>query len=214
MPRTRQATSDATRAKLERAALELFLEHGFNGVGLRALAKAAKLSLGAVYNHYESKDALFAALIERQYASFAAATEPLAQFLVTCRLPDDLETFGAMMGDMVARHRAYLTLVYVDIAEFGGKHARPHYQGLAAKFRAVMPSKQQHALPAWADPGVVFTILYMQFANHFVVEKLIGAERYLGMTDGDSIKTIAKLFMLGLAPREPRRPSTSKKEAS
>jgi AcrR family transcriptional regulator len=214
MPDTRQATTDATRSKLERAALKLFLRHGFNGVGLRDLAKEAALSLGAVYNHYESKDALFAALIESQYASFAAATEPLAQFLVTCRLPDDLEKFGAMMGEMVARHRAYLTLVYVDIAEFGGKHARPHYQGLAAKFRAVMPSKQRHVLPAWADPGVVFTILYMQFANHFVVEKLIGAEHYLGMTEGDSIKTIAKLFMLGLAPREPRRPSTSQEEAS
>jgi len=214
MPRTRQATTEATRARLAHAALKLFLRHGFNGVGLRALAKEAKLSLGAVYTHYESKDALFAALIESQYASFAAATEPLARFLVTCRLPDDLEKFGAMMGEMVARHRAYLTLVYVDIAEFGGKHARPHYQGLAARFRAAMPSRRQHALPAWADPGVVLTILYMQFANHFVVEKLIGAERYLGMPDDDSIKVIAKLFMLGLAPRERRRPSTKKPEVS
>ncbi len=210
---TRQSTSDATRTKLEHAGLELFLKHGFNGVGLRDLAKAAKLSLGAVYNHYDSKDALFAALIESEYARFAAATEPLARFLATCQLPDDLEAFGAMMGEMVTRHRAYLTLVYVDIAEFGGKHARPHYQGLAAKFRSVMP-RNQRQLPAWADPGVVFTVLYMQFANHFVVEKLIGAKGYLGMTDSESITMLAKLFTLGLAPRDSKRSASKKKEVS
>jgi AcrR family transcriptional regulator len=207
MRTTRQQTTDETRTKLEHAALQLFLKRGFNGVGLRDLATEAGLSLGAVYNHYDSKDALFTAILDRLHAKFAAATEPLAQFLVTCRLPDDLERFGEVMGDMVTRHREYLTLVYVDIAEFGGKHVRPHYQELAARFRSALPDKKRHTLPKWADPGVVFTLLYMQFANHFVVERLIGAKGYLGLSDTQSIQAISKLFLYGLAPRGPKESS-------
>lgn len=202
--KTRQQTSDATKAKLEHAALALFMRRGFNAVGLRDLAAEAGVSLGAVYNHYASKDELFAAILDRLYASFAAATEPLAVFLATAKLPDDIERFGEVMRDMVERHREYLTLVYVDIAEFGGKHARPHYQRLAARFRDVVPAKKQHALPAWADPGVVFTVIYMQFANHFVVEKLLGAKGYLGLPAAESIRAITELFTYGLAPRKDR----------
>jgi AcrR family transcriptional regulator len=187
------------RRKLEDAALQLFLRRGFNAVGLRDLAAEAGVSLGNVYNHFSGKDALFAALVDRLYAGFAAETEPLAVFLTTCRLPEDLTPFGEVMRAMVERHRDYLTLVYVDIAEFGGAHVRPHYQALAARFRAALPAV--HALPAWADPGVVFTILYMQYANHFVVERLIGAEGYLGLTGPAAIDAISRLFLLGLAPR-------------
>jgi AcrR family transcriptional regulator len=203
--RTRQQTTEATRKKLEHAALALFMKRGFNAVGLRDLAADAGVSLGAVYNHYASKDELFAAILDRLYAEFASATEPLAQFLVTATLPDDIERFGEVMRDMVERHREYLTLVYVDIAEFNGKHARPHYQHLAARFASVLPNKS--TLPAWADPGVVLTLIYMQFANHFVVEKLIGAKGYLGLDQGDSIAAIAKLFTYGLAPRSQKERS-------
>lgn len=203
---TRKQTAEATRAKLEKTALALFLRHGFHAVGLRDLATEAGVSLGAIYNHYAGKDALFAALLAKLYADFAASTEPLAQFLTTCQLPGDLERFGEVMREMVARHPAYLKLVYVDIAEHGGKHARSHYRALAARFSAAMPAQRQ-ALPKWADPGVVFTLIYMQFANHFVVEQLIGAKGYLGLTGDAAIHTISKLFIEGLAPRGKRDPS-------
>ena len=202
--KTRQQTSEATKHKLEHAAHALFMRRGFNAVGLRDLAAAAGVSLGAVYNHYASKDELFAAILDRLYTGFAAATEPLAQFLATAKLPDDIERFGEVMRDMVERHREYLTLVYVDIAEFGGKHARPHYKQLAARFRDAVPAKKHHALPAWADPGVVFTVIYMQFANHYVVEKLLGAKGYLGLSETESIRAITKLFTYGIAPRKDR----------
>jgi AcrR family transcriptional regulator len=205
MANLRQQQSDEKRRKLEDAALQLFLRRGFNAVGLRDLAAEADVSLGNVYNHFESKDALFEAIVDRLYARFAAGTEPLAQFLATAKLPADLERFGEVMKEMVDRHREYLTLVYVDIAEFGGKHVRPHYEELAARFAAVVPAANRDVLPRWADPGVVFTVVYLQFVTHFVIEKLVGAKGYLGLDGKSSIEAIAKLFTLGLAPRGPKR---------
>ncbi len=193
-------TLDSERRRdIEDAALKLFSRRGFNGVGLRDLAREAKVSLGNIYNYFPSKEPIFAALVDRLYADFASATEPLAAFLASHRFPDDLDELGRVMREMVERHRSYLTLVYVDIAELGGKHVRPHYASLAARFRTALGSPR--GLPSWADPGVVFAIIYMQFSSYFVIERLVGAKGHLGLPEDEAIAMIARLFTLGLAPR-------------
>lgn len=45
------------------ASERLFREHGFDGVGLSALMKAAGFTQGGFYNHFASKDALAAAVV-------------------------------------------------------------------------------------------------------------------------------------------------------
>jgi AcrR family transcriptional regulator len=195
------ATTAARRRAIEDAALRLFKRRGFNGVGLRDLAKEAGVSLGNVYNYFPSKEPIFAAVVDRLYAEFASAGEPLAEFLQTGRFPEDLHGLGRVMREMVVRHRDYLTLVYVDIAELEGKHVRPHYRELAARFRAALGPGAKDALPGWADPGVTFAVIYMQFASFFVIERLVGATGHLGLAEDAAIDAIAQLFVLGLAPR-------------
>ena len=190
------------RRAIEDAALKLFSSRGFHGVGLRDLATEAEVSLGNIYNYFPSKEPIFAALVDRLYADFASSTEPLAEFLRSGRFPDDLLELGRVMSEMVNRHRSYLTLVYVDIAELGGKHVRPHYAALAARFRTALGTDAARALPGWADPGVVFAIIYMQFSSYFVIERLVGAKGHLGLPEDQAIAMIAQLFMLGLAPRK------------
>jgi AcrR family transcriptional regulator len=205
----RTASPQRTRI-IEDAALRLFARQGFHGVGLRELASEAGVSLGNIYNHFPSKEPIFAALVDRLYADFASATEPLAAFLSSTRFPDDLDELGRVMQQMVERHRDYLTLVYVDIAELGGKHVRPHYAALAERFRAALGPAAARALPSWADPGVVFALVYMQFTSYFVIERLVGAKGHLGLPDDEAIAAIARLFTLGLAPRPSRRTRDTK----
>jgi AcrR family transcriptional regulator len=204
MAKTRTDTTRERRQTLEDAALALFLERGFHAVGLRDLAAVAGVSLGNIYNHYKGKDELFAALVERLYAEFAASTE-IPTFLATCKLPDDIVRFGKVLDGMVERHEAYLKLVYIDIAEFQGVHVRPHYEQLAARFRAAIPA-HGHSLPAWADPGVVLACVYLQYSTHFVIERMVGAKGYLGLSKTRSIEAIAEIYSLGLAPRTKEKP--------
>src|SRR5215208_7861080 len=48
------------------AALELFLEHGYDGTSMDAVARAAGVSKPVVYACYPSKDELFKALLSRE----------------------------------------------------------------------------------------------------------------------------------------------------
>ncbi|MBL8662459.1 MAG: helix-turn-helix transcriptional regulator, partial [Candidatus Odyssella sp.] len=47
-----------TKERIENAALTLFVKRGIAETSIRQIAKTAKVSLGAMYNHYKSKDEL------------------------------------------------------------------------------------------------------------------------------------------------------------
>ena len=191
------------KRRVEDAALVLFRERGFHGAGTRDIAREAGVSLGNLYNYYAQKEDIFESILTRLYGEFGAPDSTLANYLRQSRFPDDVEEFGLAIGRMVEEHVDYLTLVYVDIAEFDGRHVRPHYEGLAARFEPVMgehfsPLRGPDGGPPAVDPAVVFTAVYMQFFNYFVVEKMIGARGHMGLGDGDAVRAISTLFQVGL----------------
>ena len=64
MGRVKGLTPDATRQRVIDGAAEAFAELGFERARVSDIAKAAGLSSGAMYNHFESKNDLLAAVIE------------------------------------------------------------------------------------------------------------------------------------------------------
>lgn len=54
-----------SQEKIEAAALELFAEQGFHSTSITAIAKAAGISKGLLYNYYESKEDLLHQIIDR-----------------------------------------------------------------------------------------------------------------------------------------------------
>jgi AcrR family transcriptional regulator len=200
-PTTSEKHQLARRQRIEAAALKLFSKQGFHGVGLRDVAKAARVSLGNIYNHYTGKEPLFESLMERLYVAFATDAAALAEVVRDGAFPSDLNRVGHVIGTLVEKNRDYLTMVYVDIAEFGGKHARPQYDNLAGKFAALMgPALTGLQLNEGIDPAVAFTAVYLLFTNYFIIEGSIGA-RPLGLKGDAPIAALAKILSLGLSPR-------------
>lgn len=52
------AEDGSTKARIERAALILFAEHGIDGVSTKQIAANAGISEGAIYRHFSGKEAL------------------------------------------------------------------------------------------------------------------------------------------------------------
>ncbi|HEY7610894.1 MAG TPA: TetR/AcrR family transcriptional regulator [Alphaproteobacteria bacterium] len=68
-----------TKEKIERAALTLFVKRGIAETSIRQIAKAAHVSLGAMYNHYKSKDELAEVLFAELFHRIGAELERLAE---------------------------------------------------------------------------------------------------------------------------------------
>jgi AcrR family transcriptional regulator len=74
-----------TRDRIERAAIQLFVEKGVDATSVREVARAVDISEGALYRHFDSKDALVWEAFERHYVAFASRLETLAAGETTAR---------------------------------------------------------------------------------------------------------------------------------
>ncbi len=81
----RQARSEATRTKIINAAVELFAEVGYQATGLGDIIERAEMTKGALYYHFDSKEALATAIIEEgattALTAFRNINEPSAPAL-------------------------------------------------------------------------------------------------------------------------------------
>jgi len=64
-----------TRSRLLEAALRLMAEKGMEGVAINEITEAADVGFGSFYNHFESKEAIYAAILEWVFDDFANAME-------------------------------------------------------------------------------------------------------------------------------------------
>jgi AcrR family transcriptional regulator len=69
--RTQAERSQSTRAALIAAARPLFAERGYAGVGTEEIVRAAGVTRGALYHHFDGKRELFAAVYETIEAELA-----------------------------------------------------------------------------------------------------------------------------------------------
>ena len=65
----RQATPEATRAKVLKIAGDLFYHQGFDAVGVNEIAMAAGASKLSIYRYFGSKEGLFAAVVQDRSAA-------------------------------------------------------------------------------------------------------------------------------------------------
>jgi AcrR family transcriptional regulator len=89
------------RGEILTAAERLFVAHGYEGTSLEKIASGASYSVGAIYNFFPSKDAVYLAVLERNAAA-------LAQRLGECAAApgSGLERLIAMAATVIREVRA------------------------------------------------------------------------------------------------------------
>jgi AcrR family transcriptional regulator len=92
--RTQAQRSEATRAALIAAARELFGARGYADVGTEEIVRAAGVTRGALYHHFDGKRELLAAVYEQVEAELAAK---IAESLSGSESPVEAMRGGAVM---------------------------------------------------------------------------------------------------------------------
>ena len=98
-----------TQARILAAAMAEFLEKGYQAASLRNIVKTAGVTTGALYGYYDSKEALFAALVDEPYRH-VLDTYRDAVFGFEALRPEEQVV---QMGE-VGRHCMQELLVYMD----------------------------------------------------------------------------------------------------
>ncbi|ATB41326.1 TetR family transcriptional regulator [Cystobacter fuscus] len=89
-----------TRARLLEAALRLMSERGMEGVAINEITEAADVGFGSFYNHFESKEAIYEALVDTVFEDFADALDRL-----TADIGDPAEVLAISVRHAIRRAR-------------------------------------------------------------------------------------------------------------
>jgi AcrR family transcriptional regulator len=104
MPRKAQRDAEKTRARILASALSLFAKKGYVHTTFNDIAARLKMTKGAVYWHFESKQALLMALIDEMLAKFRRQIVEL--------LPEGETTFDGLsfpvVADMMVRNASQI----------------------------------------------------------------------------------------------------------
>lgn len=105
---TRAEKNALTRRKLLDAAREVFVERGFHGASLDAVAERAGFTKGAVYSRFASKADLFLALLEERIDQSLAAIRAMAG---SGAVEGDLEATTAFWDEILRTELDWTLLV-------------------------------------------------------------------------------------------------------
>ncbi len=72
-----EVITEEKREQVLTAAIEEFAQNGFNGTSINKVAKHAKISIGAMYSYFESKEDLFLTVVERLFSVLELAIKDI-----------------------------------------------------------------------------------------------------------------------------------------
>jgi TetR/AcrR family transcriptional regulator, repressor for uid operon len=110
MPKLRPETQALRRDHILDVAEQCFAANGFHRTTTADICRKAGISAGALYGHFDSKEALIAGLCERDRAQFAE------RFKVVAEAPDFLAALGALGETVFAEEPAHKRLVAAEMA--------------------------------------------------------------------------------------------------
>jgi len=210
--------SEASTARTLEAALELFSSQGFGATSMRQIADAAELSVGNVYHHFDSKEAIYERLLEQYWENVLDPEMPLNRIFAEAEFPEDLEEMASAIEAVVEGNRRYILLIYVDVIEFRGEHIRSFYEGMADRFNEAYADRLRQRQEAGelgeaADPLVAVMTATRWFFYFFTVEKCFGVPMHFGMGADEAVREFSRLLRYGLLPRDGQTNNGSKTAA-
>jgi len=150
-----------TKERILAAALEMFSKNGYAGTNIRELSASLGLVKSGVYKHYESKEAIWNALLDEMIAYYAdhfGSAEHLPP------VPDSLEEFVQMTMQMVNitvhDEKIVMTRKLLTIEQFRDGRARElatrHFlTGLTDMFTHVFTGMMEKGLIRQDDPKML-----------------------------------------------------------
>lgn len=109
-----------TRLEILRAAHALFLTKGYHGTSMRMISREAGIALGGIYNHFNSKEAIFRSVLIESH--------PYREILpaLASAHHDDIEALlrqaWTLIDDSLNNRPDLINLIFIEQVEFHSRH--------------------------------------------------------------------------------------------
>ncbi len=204
MPRSSYEKSEETRERIVDAAYRLFIERGYSATSMREIGQSAGVTVGAIYNHFATKEAIWLEVITARHPYHevfpvirAAEGETIAEVVRSAA--------RGLVRELLKRPDL-LNLMFIEIVEFNARHVPDLYASLLPDiFRLgnILEGKRGHLR------RIPNNILVRSFAGLFFsyyITGLLGRSLEGVTNDEETLSQVVDLYLFGvLAGDDPAR---------
>jgi AcrR family transcriptional regulator len=194
---------ELTRQRLLEAAHRQFVQHGYHGTSMRQIAQAAEMAVGGIYNHFSSKEDVFAAVLD-QHHPYHVLVPALEQ-----AQGDSMEAFVRhvvrLLEEAVAQKRdGLLPLVFIELLEFRGEHLKdlaervfPILAGFMQRFAERSGDLRPVALP------IVQRAFVSLMLGYFFTGFVLHGSPLMAANEAEELQAVVDVFLHGILKGAP-----------
>jgi AcrR family transcriptional regulator len=173
MPDKSPASEPTTREAIIQAAHDLFVKQGFHGTSMRQIASTAGIALGGIYNHFDSKEAIFRQIFLNSHpyqevlpAIAAAGGTTIAAWVK--------EAAGAMLSALDKRPD-FLNLMFIEVVEFENRHTVEIFQEILPQAMAIIQRVAGNRPGLRPIPPLMLLRTFLGlFFSYYMTERVLG----------------------------------------
>jgi TetR/AcrR family transcriptional regulator len=201
-PRRKRMKGDQRRRQLIDVAIELFARKGFGGTTTREIAKAAQVNEAIIFRHFETKEGLYAAILD-QRARETLSAEAFEALRGLATLGDDEGFFQFLVQRILHAYRDHPQ--YQRLLLFSSLEKHPFAAGYYQRFvapafgfvRDYIEKRQGQGVFRPCDPAMaVFSLA--SIASQYGMNKWLFERADPHATEEEVVKEITDLFLKGM----------------
>jgi len=188
---------ERTKQAIEQAAYDLFMMQGFTATSMRQIAEGAGLALGGIYNHYESKEEIFRAIIKDRH--------PFKQILplVLSAKGDTPEEFirnaAQALVEGLGSRSDFLKLMFIEIVEFDSQHISLIVKEIAPQLLPVFERMvKNHKSLRPIHPALLLRSFLGMFFSFYVTGMFIRSSMIAKFMPRDSFDMFVDIYLHGI----------------
>ena len=192
--------SEATVQRLLACAYRQFSKNGYAGTSMRGIADETGISLGSIYNHFDSKEAIFRAVL-LQYHPFIRLF-PVFSAVDSDTIDDFLRQCTQLVLKEVDSHPEFLNLLLIEFIEFQGRHAPllfTKYQGEMEIFGQRFYAYKDQIIDV--PPGAIVRMYMSMVIGYLVTDVALRDLINEGQVES-SVNVFVSTFLHGIVVRD------------
>jgi len=200
MTQESQTKGERTRRAVLDAAHSLFIEQGYAATSMRQIAKKAGLAPASIYNHFDSKDRMFEAILLERHPFLQIM--PILSSTQGRNMEEFVRGAAHTLVDQLGHYPDILNLMLTEIVEFQGEHVSLLFQKFIPR---VMPLIQRlYSLDGNMrdiPPFVLARAFLGMFFSYYITGALLGQAMPAEM-QANALDHFVDIFLHGVLVKE------------
>ncbi len=200
MDRNSDTKGSRTQKAIIDSAYRLIIQQGYAATSMRQIAEGAGLALGGIYNHFDSKEAVFRAIIQERHPFYQII--PLLSVAEGDTVEEYFRNAAQTLVSALGHHPDFLNLMLVEIVEFKGRHVPLFFDKM---FPTLMEIAQRiyslngniRSIP----PPVLMRAFLGMFFSYYITGVLLGASMPPEM-QSNALDRFVDIFLHGILAKE------------